>query len=335
MSTIPSSFNAFRINHDDNGHHAAITSMSIDDLSPGDVIIRVLWSSINYKDALAGTGKGKILRQFPLNGGIDSAGVVVHSESDKFKVGDEVLVTGCGQSETRDGGYSEYLRVESQWAVPKPAGLTLRECMGLGTAGFTAALSLQRMEDAGQTPDMGPIVVTGASGGVGSIAIDLLSTAGYEVHAISGKTEQFDWLQSLGASQCVAREGLWLGDRPMESARWAGAIDNVGDEMLASLTRVIKPWGNIASCGLAAGIELRTTVMPFIIRGIGLLGINSAGCPYSIRSSLWNKLANQWKPRHLEQLITREATMDGLPEIFEHMLKGGSLGRTVVKMGDA
>ncbi|MCG8463523.1 MAG: YhdH/YhfP family quinone oxidoreductase [Xanthomonadales bacterium] len=335
MSSVPSSFNAFRINHDDDGHHAAITSMSTDELSPGDVIIRVLWSSINYKDALAGTGKGKILRQFPLNGGIDSAGVVVHSESDKFKVGDEVLVTGCGQSETRDGGYSEYLRVESQWAVPKPTGLTLRECMGLGTAGFTAALSLQRMEDAGQTPDMGPIVVTGATGGVGSIAISLLHTAGYEVHAISGKTDQFDWLQSLGASQCVAREGLWLGDRPMESARWAGAIDNVGSEMLASLTRVIKPWGNIASCGLAAGIDLRTTVMPFIIRGIGLLGINSAGCPYHIRSNLWTKLANEWKPRHLEQLMTREATMEELPEIFEHMLKGGSLGRTVVKMGDA
>lgn len=334
MSNIPTAFHAFRIHNDDQGYRAGIETCQIDQLSEGDLIIRVLWSSVNFKDALAGTGKGKILRHFPLIGGIDSAGVVVHSDHPDFKVGDEVLVTGCGQSETRDGGYTQYLRVESQWAIPKPEGLTLREAMGLGTAGFTAALSLQRMEDVGQRPDMGPIVVTGATGGVGSIAIDLLTSAGYEVHAISGKTDQFDWLHSLGATQCVGREGLWLGDRPMESARWAGAIDNVGSEMLASLTRVIKPWGSIASCGLAAGIDLKTTVMPFIIRGISLLGINSAGCPYGLRESLWNKLAGPWKPRHLDRLITREVSLEELPQVFERMLQGGSLGRTVVNIGD-
>ena len=335
MTQIPQSFRGFRIHNDEQGYRAGIENISLDDLSPGDVTVRALWSSINYKDALAGTGKGKILRQFPLVGGIDSAGVVVASEHPDFKPGDEVLVTGCDQSEARNGGYSEYLRLDSQWVVPKPDGLTLREAMGLGTAGFTAALSLQRMQDNGQHPDQGPIVVTGASGGVGSIALDLLTTAGYEAHAISGKTDQFAWLESLGAAQCVAREGLWLGDRPLESARWAGAIDNVGGDMLAGLTRVIKPWGNIASCGLAGSIELRTTVMPFIIRGISLLGINSAGCPYPLRQHLWQQLAGPWKPRNLARIINQEVTLDEMPAVFDHMLKGGSLGRTVVKIGDA
>lgn len=335
MTSIPATFRAFRVHNDAQGYRAGIESIKLDQLSPGDVTIRVLWSSVNYKDALAGTGKGKILRQFPLCCGIDSAGIVVTSDNPQFQPGDEVLVTGCGQSETRDGGYSEYLRTDSTWLVPKPAGLTLRQAMGLGTAGFTAALSLWRMEAAGQTPDMGPVVVTGASGGVGSIAIDLLTTAGYNAHAISGKSDQFAWLESLGARQCVARQGLWLGDRPLESARWAGAIDNVGGEMLAGLTRVIEPWGNIASCGLAASSDLRTTVMPFIIRGISLIGINSAGCAYHLRRQLWDKLAGPWKPRHLDRLITREVELEGLPDVFEQMLQGGSLGRTVVKIGDA
>lgn len=335
MTSIPATFRAFRVHNDAQGYRAGIESIKLDQLSPGDVTVRVLWSSVNYKDALAGTGKGKILRQFPLSAGIDSAGIVVTSDNPQFQPGDEVLVTGCGQSETRDGGYSEYLRSDSTWLIPKPAGLTLRQAMGLGTAGFTAALSLWRMEAAGQTPDMGPVVVTGASGGVGSIAIDLLTTAGYNAHAISGKSDQFAWLESLGARQCVARQGLWLGDRPLESARWAGAIDNVGGEMLAGLTRVIEPWGNIASCGLAASSDLRTTVMPFIIRGISLIGINSAGCAYQLRRQLWDKLAGPWKPRHLDRLITREVELEGLPDVFEQMLQGGSLGRTVVKIGDA
>lgn len=330
--TVPSSFRAFRINKDEDGYHAGLREVSLDELSPGDVTIKVLWSSINYKDALAGTGKGKILRRFPLNGGIDSAGVVVASEHPDFREGDEVLVTGCEQSETRDGGYSEYLRLDSQWLVPLPKGLSLRQAMGLGTAGFTAALSLYRMEANGQHPEMGPIVVTGATGGVGSLAIDILTTAGYEAHAISGKTAEFAWLENLGAKQCVAREGLWLGDRPMESVRWAGAIDNVGGEMLAGLTRVIQPWGNIASCGLAGGIEIRTTVMPFIIRGVSLLGINSSACPYPIRKVLWEKLADEWRPRHLDKIVNREVTLNQLSGIFDTMMAGGSLGRTVVKI---
>lgn len=330
---IPATFKAFRIFDDENGYRAEIVEQTIEDQSEGDVVIKVAWSGINYKDALAGTGQGKILRKYPLNGGIDAAGTVVRSDNREFGEGDEVLITGCGLSETRDGGYSEYLRVPSKWLVPLPTGLTLREAMLLGTAGFTAALSLWRMEANGQTPDMGPIVVTGASGGVGSIAIDILTRAGYEAHAISGKVEQFEWLRSLGAKQCISRNELYWSEKPLDSAHWAGAIDNVGGDMLSGLTRVIEPWGTIASCGMAGGIGLKTTVMPFIIRGIGLLGINSAGCPYPIRKELWTRLADAWRPAHMKLIENTETPMDGLEPHFENALEGGSLGRVVVRVG--
>jgi putative YhdH/YhfP family quinone oxidoreductase len=330
----PSKFNAFRIFDDENGYRAAIVEQSLDEQSDGDVVIRVRYSGVNYKDALAATGKGKILRTFPLNGGIDAAGTVADAGDSGFSEGDEVLITGCGLSETRDGGYSEYLRVPSKWLVPLPDGLTLREAMVLGTAGFTAALSLWRMEANGQTPDMGPVVVTGATGGVGSIAVDLLTRAGYEAHAISGKVERFDWLRELGATQCVSRNELYWSEKPLDSTHWAGAIDNVGGDMLAGLTRVIKPWGSIAACGMAGGIGVRTTVMPFIIRGVSLLGINSAGCPYAIRKELWQRLAGDWKPANLERIENREVSLDELPDCFETALAGGSLGRVVVRVAD-
>jgi putative YhdH/YhfP family quinone oxidoreductase len=307
--------------------------MSTDDLSPGEVLIKVAYSSVNYKDALAGTGKGKILRQFPQNGGIDVAGYVVASTDPKFREGDQVLCTGCGLSETRDGGYAEYARLESKWTIPLPAGLTLRESMALGTAGFTAALSLFQMTRNGQTPEMGPIVVTGATGGVGSLAIDILTRAGYEAHAITGKVEHFDYLTGLGARQCIARTELYWGQRPLETAHWAGAIDNVGGDMLAGLTRVIRPYGNIAICGNAGGIELATTVMPFIIRGLSLLGVASAGTAREIRDRIWEHLASDWKPMHLDRIATKEAGLDTLPEVFATMIAGASLGRTVVRVG--
>lgn len=329
---VPDRFRAFRVFDDENGYRAEIVEQSIDDQAEGDVVVRVAYSSINYKDALAATGKGKILRRFPLNGGIDAAGTVVRSETGRFSVGDEVLITGCGLSETRDGGYAEYLRAPSEWLVPRPEGLTLRESMVLGTAGFTAALCLWRMESAGQRPDMGPIVVTGASGGVGSLAIDLLTRAGYEAHAITGKVEQFEWLRELGATQCVSRNELYWSEKPLDSANWAGAIDNVGGDMLSGLTRVIRPWGSIASCGMAGGIGLRTTVMPFIIRGIALLGINSAGCPYEIRERLWKRLATDWKPEHLDRIERLETTLDDLPGHFDTALAGDSVGRIVVRV---
>jgi len=331
--SIPNTFKAFRINDDDNGYRAGIVEQSIDEQSDGDVVIRVDFSSVNYKDALAGTGKGRILREFPLNGGIDAAGTVVASRAERFAEGDEVLVTGCGLSETRDGGYSEFLRVPSQSLVPRPQGLSLRETMLLGTAGFTAALSLWRMQANGQRPDMGPVVVTGATGGVGSLAIDILTRAGYEAHAITGKVERFEWLRELGARQCISRHELYWGERPLESAHWAGAIDNVGGDTLAGLTRVIHPWGSIAACGMAGGIGVKTTVMPFIIRGVGLLGINSAGCPYPIREDIWQRLAGAWKPAHLAQIERAEIGLADLPEAFDNALAGGSLGRILVRPG--
>lgn len=331
-TSIPDTFRALRIFDDEHGYRAEIVQQSIEDQSEGDVVIRVAYSSVNYKDALAATGKGRILRDFPLNGGIDAAGTVATSDCERFAPGDAVLITGCGLSEVRDGGYSEYLRVPSKWLVPLPGGLTLREAMLLGTAGFTAALSLWRMEANGQTPELGPIVVTGATGGVGSLAIDILTRAGYEVHAISGKLERFEWLRELGASQCISREQLYWGEKPLESAHWAGAIDSVGGDMLAGLTRVIKPWGSIASCGMAGGIGVRTTVMPFIIRGISLLGINSSGCAYSIRKDLWQRLAGDWKPAHLDRIEHAEVGLEDLSTVFENALAGGSVGRTLVRV---
>lgn len=325
-------FQAFRIHNDNGAHRAGIEEMRVDDLSPGEVLVKVAYSSINYKDALAGTGKGKILRQYPLNGGIDVAGYVAASSDPAFKEGDEVLCTGCGLSETRDGGFAQYARLESKWTIPLPAGLSLRESMQLGTAGFTAALALWQMERNGQTPDMGPVVVTGATGGVGSLAIDILTRAGFEAHAITGKVEQFDYLISLGAKQCIAREGLYWGQRPMETARWAGAIDNVGGDTLAGLTRVIKPYGNIATCGNAASIELATTVMPFIIRGLSILGVASAGTARAIRDQIWERLAGAWKPAHLQTIAQHEIDLAALSGAFATLIDGRSLGRTVVRV---
>ena len=320
-------FRAFRIRNDDQGYRAGIEEMRADELSPGEVLVKVVYSSINFKDALAGTGKGKILRQFPLNGGIDAAGYIAASTDPAFKEGDAVLCTGSGLSETRDGGYAEYVRLESKWAIPLPVGLSLRESM------FTAALSLYRMQQNGQTPELGPIVVTGASGGVGMLAIDILSRAGYSAHAITGKIDQFDFLIGLGAQQCIARRDLFWGQRPLENAHWAGAIDSVGGDMLAGLTRVIHPYGNIAICGNAGGIELGTTVMPFIIRGVSLLGIASAGTARSIRDDIWQHLADDWKPRNLDKIATNECVFDELGSVFTQMLDGKSFGRTLLRIG--
>jgi acrylyl-CoA reductase (NADPH) len=330
--TAPARFRAFRVHNDDQGYRGLVESIGLEDLAAGDVTVRVRYSGINYKDALAGTGKGKIMRSYPMVGGIDVAGTVISSESERFSPGDEVLVTGAGLSETRDGGYSEYLRLDSNWVTPLPAGLSALEAMTIGTAGFTAALSLYRMEMNGQRPGQGPIVVTGATGGVGSIAVDILSNAGYQVHAISGKEEHFGWLSALGAEECISRHELEWGQRPLESARWGGCVDSVGGEMLSGICAAIKPWGNIAACGLAGGIGLKTTVMPFIIRGVSLLGIDSPQCPYPIREKIWPKLAGEWKPTRLDLIRNRIVGLDDLNGIFDGMLEGNSLGRIVVEL---
>ncbi|MBB3276986.1 MULTISPECIES: YhdH/YhfP family quinone oxidoreductase [unclassified Pseudoxanthomonas] len=327
--TLPTSFNAFRIHNDDRGYRSGIESISLDDLNPGEVVIKTAYSSVNFKDALAGTGEGKILRRFPLVGGIDVAGHVVASTDPAFHEGDEVLVTGCGLSETRDGGYGEYARLEAKWVIPLPKGLSLRESMILGTAGFTAALALYRMRDNRQTPDLGPLAVTGATGGVGTLAVNIFSRAGYEVHAISGKPEHADFLKSLGATEVLGRDAL-ATRRPMESARFGGGLDNVGGAMLASLLAQTVPYGNVASAGLAATAELDITVMPFIIRGVSLVGVASAGTARAIRDDIWRHLADDWKPARLEAICTRETTLEGLPDVFRNMLSGGSFGRTLV-----
>jgi acrylyl-CoA reductase (NADPH) len=326
-------FRALRIHNDDTGYRVSIESMTADALSPGEVLVKAAYSSVNYKDALAGTGKGKILRHYPLNGGIDVAGHVVASTDPAFREGDAVLCTGSGLSETRDGGYGEYARLDARWTIPLPSGMSLRESMILGTAGFTAALALLRMQDNRQTPALGPIAVSGASGGVGMLAIDIFTRAGYEVHAISGKADHFDFLGSLGATSCVDRHALAFSGKPMDSVRFGGALDNVGGAMLAGLLPLIAPYGNVAICGNAGGIAFDSTVMPFIIRGASVLGIASAGTARDIRDEVWQHLANDWKPRHLERIATREISLDELPGVFAHMLAGDSFGRTLVRIG--
>jgi acrylyl-CoA reductase (NADPH) len=293
------------------------------------VVIRSAYSSVNFKDALAGTGQGKILRRFPLVGGIDVAGHVLQSRDPAFKEGDAVLVTGSGLSETRDGGYSEIARLDARWVIPLPAGLSLRESMILGTAGFTAALALLRMLENRQTPELGPLAVTGATGGVGSLAVAIFTKAGFEVHAISGKSEYAEYLQSIGASEVLGRDALWT-TRPMETARFGGGLDSVGGPMLTSLLAQTAPYGNVASAGLAASAKLDATVMPFIIRGVSLLGIASAGTARDIRDEVWRHLASDWKPDTLEAICTWEIGLDGLQTVFATMLAGGSQGRTVV-----
>ena len=328
--SVPANFRAFRIHDDAAGYRSGIETIALDDLNAGEVVVKTAYSSVNFKDALAGTGEGKILRKFPLVGGIDVAGHVVASTNAAFKEGDAVLVTGCGLSETRDGGYAQYARLESRWVIALPTGLSLRESMILGTAGFTAALALYRMRDNRQTPELGPVAVTGATGGVGSLAVDIFTRAGFEVHTISGKADQADYLKTLGATQVLGREAL-ASSRPMESTRFGGGLDNVGGSMLASLLAQTAPYGNVASAGLVATAELPTTVMPFIIRGVSLLGVASAGTARDIREAIWAHLASDWKPAGLDAICTAETDLAGLPAVFGKMLAGGSLGRTLVR----
>ena len=328
---MDTTFRGFRIHQDAQGHRAGIETLRFDDLSPGEIVVRAVHSSVNYKDALAGSGQGMILRRFPLVGGIDVAGHVVASTDATFREGDAVLCTGSGLSETRDGGYSEHVRLQSAWAIPLPAGLTLRESMILGTAGFTAALALLRMQENRQSPAIGPIAVTGATGGVGSLAVAIFTKAGYAVHAISGKADQADYLRALGAAEVLPREAA-TSAKPMGSVRFGGALDNVGGPMLAGLLAQIAPYGNVASCGLAGSHALPATVMPFIIRGVSLLGIASAGTARDLREQVWERLGSDWKPVDLERICTREVTLETLPEAFETLLAGRSLGRTIVNL---
>jgi len=325
-------FRAFRIHEQDGKILARFDTITLEDLCPGEVVIRVGWSGINYKDALAATGAGRILRKYPLVGGIDLAGEVVGSSDPRYSAGQHVLVTGCGLSETHDGGYAGYARVAGDWVIPVPAGLTTCDAMKLGTAGFTAALAIHRMEQNGQAPGNGPVVVTGATGGVGSLAVDMLAGRGYQVVAVSGKPAADDYLREIGAARILRRQDIDPGKRPMERALWAGAIDNLGGDLLAWLTRTVDQWGNIASIGLAASPELRTTVMPFILRGVNLLGINSVFTPREQRLAVWARLAGDLRPRHLDRICTKVVGFDELPSQFDDYVAGRVTGRTVVRI---
>ena len=326
------SFKALRIHGSDDRVTARFERIGLDDLSAGDVVVRVRYSTINYKDALAATGAGRILRRYPLVGGIDLAGEVVSCADARFQPGDPVLVTGCGLSETHDGGYAEYARLKAEWVVPLPAGIGLDDAMRIGTAGYTAALAIHRLEQNGQAPTNGPVVVTGASGGVGSIAIDMLAGRGYEVVAFSGKPSADEYLKALGADRILRRGEVSLGQRPLEPALWAGAIDNLGGEVLAWLTRTVDCFGNIASVGLAASPELHTTVMPFILRGVSLLGINSVANPRELRLEVWDRIATDLKPRHLDRICARTIGFAELPAAFPDYVAGTVQGRTLVRI---
>jgi acrylyl-CoA reductase (NADPH) len=324
-------FRAFRI-FEDNGKVAGrIVSATLDELSAGDVVILAEASSVNYKDALAATGAGKIVRRFPLIGGIDVAGRVYSSRDARFSPGDRVLVTGYDLGVAHDGGYAGFVRVPGDWVVPRPEGLSAHDAMALGTAGFTAALSLVDMERNGLKPGHGPVIVTGATGGVGSIAVQLLAARGYDVTALTGKEAEHDFLRSLGAKEVLSRTTLQMGTKPLEKSQWAGAVDVAGGETLAWLTRTMHYNGCIASCGLTAGTELKTTVLPFILRGVKLLGIDSAMCPAEERPEIWRLLAGDWNPPGLRSMSINIG-MDGLPEAFATLLNGDARGRFVVSI---
>ncbi len=330
-----STFKALRVHQVEKSFQARFEQIQLVDLTPGEVVIRVAWSCLNYKDALAVTGKSRIMRAMPRVAGIDLSGIVESSSDPRYKAGDKVLVTGCNHGELLDGGLAELARVPAESVVPLPAGLSLSEAMALGTAGFTAAMALRRMLENHQAPAHGPIAVTGPTGGVGSVAISLFKRAGFQVAAITGKAtpEAEQYLRMLGADEIVDRNTLDLGSKPMEAARWGGAVDNLGGDTLAYLTRTVKPWGNIGSVGLAQDFKLNTTVMPFILRGVSLLGIHSVEVPRAWREAIWHKLAGEWKPAQLAQIASRSITLDEVPAACAELIGSKVLGRTLVRIG--
>ena len=324
-------FKAFRIFSEGDKTAGRVVDVALDELPAGEVLFRAAYSSVNYKDALAATGAGKIIRKFPLTGGIDAAGTVVSSGDSRFKPGDEVICTSYDMGVTHDGGYAQYCRVPANWVVPLPKGLTLFEAMALGTAGYTAGLAICLLEQNDMKPASGKVLVNGATGGVATLAIDMLSGLGYQVTAVTGKDGAHEFLGKIGAAEVLSRQAIAVGTRPLEKALWAAAFDSVGGEQLAWLTRTMQPGGLIASFGNAGGIELKTTVLPFILRGVRLIGVDSGFTAMPLRRRVWDRLARDLKPRHLND-IASTITLDDLPGYFEKMLKGGIRGRAVVKI---
>ena len=329
-----SEFKAFLIEEAEEGVNSSFKTIDTADLDPGEVLIKTAYSSVNFKDALAATGAGKIIRRFPCVGGIDLSGVVVESSSDEFKVGQEVIATSYDIGVAHHGGYAEYCRVPAKWVVPMPAGLDLFSSMALGTAGFTAGLAVERMEHNGLNPDAGPVLVNGATGGVGGIAIDILSALGYDVTAMTGKPDQSDYLKSLGAAEILDTASLDLAKiRPLGRETWAGVVDNLGGDILSWLASTVKVGGAIASIGLAASFKFNTTVMPYILRGVTLAGIDSVNAEMEVRRKVWGRLATDMKPKNLDKIVTTVA-FDDLPATFEAVMQAKMRGRSVVKISD-
>ncbi|MEQ1589524.1 MAG: oxidoreductase [Gallionella sp.] len=325
----PQNFSAYQITEQDGKSIGRFVNLSMDDLDPGEVVLQSHYSSVNYKDALAAIGAGKVVRRFPCVGGVDVSGVVVHSDDARFAVGDEVLVTGYGMGVDHDGGFAEYVRVPADWIVPLPQGLTLFDAMALGTAGFTAALAIHRLEQNDLRPKNGKVIVTGATGGVGSLAIVMLAQLGYHVVALTGKSSEHDYLKSLGAAEILSRKDFPMGTHALEKAQWAGALDGVGGETLAWLTRTMQQNGVIASFGNAGGTELHTTVFPFILRGVRLIGIDSAATAMPLRRPIWQRLATDLLPKSLDQ-ISHTTPFAELPQVFPLLIQGNQRGRAVV-----
>jgi len=332
MSSLPNQFKCFRIDQEDDKIVSGLKSISMDDINPGEITLKTEYSSINYKDALAATGKGKILRTFPLIGGVDVAGEVVESDDPRFSQGDKVIAACSGLSETNDGGYSEYARINSEAAIELPKQMDTRTAMAIGTAGFAAGLAIFKMKLNKQTPEMGPIVVTGATGGVGSIAIDMLSSSGFETTAITRKKTHDEYLKTIGTTNIVCLEEMELGERPLEKAQFGGGIDNVGGDLLSWVLRSTVPEGNVASIGLAADFKLPTNVMPFILRGVNLLGVNSTTLPNAVKQEVWDDIANNMSPQKIDQIVTKEVTLEELPDQFQAFIEGSIVGRVLVKV---
>ena len=325
-------FKAFRTFEENKVVSSWFVEMTVDELDPGDVTIKTKYSTINYKDALSHNGSGRIMRKYPTNAGIDVAGTVEASADPRFKAGDKVLVTGYDFGVAHDGGYSEHVRVPADWVVRRPESMTAFDAMTLGTAGYTAALAVRLMEHNGLTPASGPVAVTGATGGVGSVAIEILGKLGFHVVAITGKPEEAAYLKDIGAAEVLLRQSLDVANiRPLGKATWAGVVDNLGGDLLASLISMMKVGGTVAAVGLAADYKLNTTVMPFILRGVHLLGVDSANTPMNLRQAIWNKLAVDWRPDRVHDLV-RTIDFDDLPTHFDPYLKGLVRGRTVVRI---
>ena len=326
-------FKAYRIFDEDGKVASRYVDLKLEDLDAGDVVIKVAYSSVNFKDALAATGAGKIIRRFPCVGGIDLSGTVVESGHARFRKGDAVIATSYDIGVAHDGGYAEYARIPADWVVPMPEGLDAFEAMALGTAGFTAALAVERMEHDGLKPGNGPVIVTGATGGVGSIAIDILAGAGYHVVALTGKERETAYLQGLGAKEVMLRNALDLGKiKPLDKATWAGAVDNLGGEVMSWIASTMQIGGTLASIGLAASHNFNTTVMPFILRGVSLLGIDSVNAPMPLREKVWQRLGSDLKPRRLKSIVT-PVNFTELPGVFKKILDKEMRGRTIVKIG--